>query len=184
MEYGHIVISDNVKNKLTSPVIRLFTGSEWSHSFVTIPSILGVPMCIEASSEGVDTLRMDKGYIDNPDERLIIYKVNIPNEIKDEAIKVCLNELQVKYGYLELPWFAWRWINEKLGKDIRNQDNWSQAGVICSELCVTYLTACGLGHLVEAFGKGAVNAEDVRKIAEANPQYFTKITAEEYRANV
>jgi len=130
---------------------------------------------MEAADSGVTMLRFDKGYTENKDQDISVFEVNIPDEDKNNALVICLNSLEIRYGYLELFWFIWRAFNKFIGRDIKNQDNWVENGIICSELCRMYLTYAGLGRLFKEFGNGALNAEDLRQIMLANPTLFTKI---------
>lgn len=172
--YGHIVLANSKKGAVPA-IIRYITKSNYSHSLLTIPDIIGIPMCVEAADSGVSMLRFDRGYTENFYQEIQVFSVNIPDSDKDGAIIQCLNSLQVRYGYLELFWFIWRAINKFLGKDIKHQSNWVENGIICSELCRMYLTYAGLGHLFKDFGNGALNAEDLRQIMLANPGLFTQI---------
>ena len=171
MGYGCIVIA-NSKNGIVPAIIRFITKGP-SHSLITIPDSVGVPMCMEAADVGIAVLRFDKGYTQNADQEISIFEVNVPDVVKDKAIAVCFDRLETSYGFLELPWFIWRSLNKLFGKDIKKNDNWSQNGTICSELCRLYLTECGLGYLFDGFGKSSLNAKDLQDILLANPQLFT-----------
>lgn len=178
MEFGHICFSVNHKS-FTAKVIKFFTRSRWSHSFITAPPIIKERlMVLEATGEGVTSIPLDVGYLEDPTEDCIIFKVKIDDNLKIESINNILNSLQTGYGFLELPWFAWRGICYWFGKDIKSQDNWSQAGIICSELASNYLRGLGLGYLLEGFGKGSINAQDLYEICLNNPDIFELILDE------
>lgn len=178
MSFGHIVLADN-KTNWFSKLIKLITRSEWSHSLVMVPPICGVDLAIEAKNTGVNGVAFDKAYRTNRKRGYKVFRVNIDPTVKEQAIAECLQELQTGYGFLELPWFAWRSISAFFGKDIRSQDNWSQAGIICSELCVMYLSKCGLDRLFEGFGKGSIHPEDLENIMLAHPAIFELIEVKE-----
>ena len=170
--YGHIVLAFTIDN-FDGKIIKFFTRSKWSHSFITIPDILGRPMCLEAADSGVSALAFDYGYKNDPVENYNKWNVKLPKEVKDYAISECLNDLQTKYGYLELPWFGWRaFLLWAFNKDIKSENNWCQKGTICSELCVKYLTLCGLGYLFKDFGNGSVSPQDIENIMLAHPELF------------
>lgn len=173
MEYGNIVLA-NTKKGFVQQAIKWFTKSQFSHSFVTMPDILGIPMCIEACEGGVDMCRFDKGYINDSNQAYEIWSVNVPKETKDWAIKLVMNELETGYGFLEYPWFIWRKLNLLFGKDIKAQNNWYKGGTICSELCVEYLIACGLGHIFEGYGEGSIAPQDLQDIFKEHPVIFAK----------
>ena len=44
---GNIVLADCKTNNFIVKAIDWFTQSKFSHSFVTMPDLLGCPMCIE-----------------------------------------------------------------------------------------------------------------------------------------
>ena len=171
MEYGHIVLA-STKSGFFPNAIKWFTKSKFSHSLVTTPDILEVPMCIEAGAAGVDFTRFDKSYIENPEQTYQVWKVKAPQQLKDEAIKLLLNELEVGYGYLEYGYFIWRRINLLFGRDIKSQNNWNTVGMICSELCVAYLKAVGLEKVLAGYGEGSIAPQDLQNIFKANPQLF------------
>lgn len=172
--YGHIVLADT-KSGFIPNTIKWITASEFSHSFVTIPDILGIPMCIEAAENGVDTTRFDTGYVDNQGEGYEVWSVNVPQDVKDAAIKSLLNDLETNYGFLQFPWFIWRAINRVFGRDIKSQNNWDTNGMICSQVCCAYLTACGLSAVFAGYGNGSICPQDLQNIFKAYPQYFQKL---------
>lgn len=179
MEYGHVCIS-NDKNKVGSWLIRKITRSKWSHAFLTIPEILGQPMAMESIGTGVTISSFDSGYKNNDHKSYRMYRFKRVIEQKDKAIVGLIKkDLQSGYGFLELPWFAWRAICKIFGKDIKHKDNWSQAGVICSELVAEYITNAGYPWLFAAFGKGSINAQDIFETVEANPEIFELVESKE-----
>src|SRR5450631_881617 len=110
MEYGNIVLATS-KSSFVSKCIRWFTKSNFSHSFITMPDVLGIPMCIEASEGGVDTCRFDSNYVNNTDEAYEVWTLNLSQDIKDQALKSIVNDLETGYGFLEYPFFMWRRLN-------------------------------------------------------------------------
>jgi len=172
MDYGDIALA-GCKDNWLSKCIMWFTNSRFSHSFVTMPEILGIPMCIEAVEGGIDMSRYDTGYLNNMAEGLQVWFIDIDQEIKDEAIKNVINYLEVSYGFLEYAYFIWRKICLIFGKDIKSQDNWeANSGLICSQLCVTYLKACGLDDVLQGYGNGSIAPQDLQDIFKAHPETF------------
>lgn len=178
MNYGYIVLSINKYNWL-SKCIRWFTNSKYSHSFVIIPSILEVPMAIEAGATGVDAVRFDNQYIYDNTQGYEIWKINAPQHLIDESIKLLLNDLELQYGYLQYPWFIWRKLNKIFGKDIKWQDNWNKDGMICSQLCVSHLKYCGFESVFNGYGNGSVAPQDLQDIFTRYPDLFEKIEVKE-----
>lgn len=173
MEYGFIVLA-STQGQFVPNAIKWFTQSQFSHSLVTTPDVLGVPMCIEAAEGGVDFTRFDTGYTDNQDQGFEVWRVKIDQSIKDKAIVSILGDLETGYGFLEYPWFMWRRICLLFGKDIKAQNNWNESGMICSQLCVAYLKACGLGYVFTGYGEGSVAPQDLQNIFKAHPELFEK----------
>lgn len=178
MDYGHVVISTKKKN-FSARVIRLFTQSKYSHSLITLPSICGEEMGLEAVAVGVTAVPMRTHYRENPHTSYRIYRFKADQKTKDQAIARSLMNLQKGYGYLELFWFAWRAINRAFGREIRSQDNWSQAGIICAELVASYITESGHPNIFAEYGLGSVHAQDVFEKCEAHPDIFELIETKE-----
>jgi hypothetical protein len=178
MEYGHIVIS-NTKSGFTRSAIRFFTQSKFSHSLITIPAICGQEMGLEAAAIGVSAVPFDSFYRNNGQVSYRVYRFKADPIARDSAIARSLQTLQSGYGYLELAWFIWRGVNKFFGRNIKYQDNWSQAGTICSELCAQYISDCGHVDLFSEFGKGSIHAQDLHEICEENKQLFELIEVKE-----
>lgn len=174
MAHGQIVLACS-KSGFISSAIRFFTKSKFSHSLITAPEMVGLPMCIEAAENGVSVIRFDEAYTQNTGESIEIWDVLIPNEVKDRGLVPTMDKLEKSYGFLELPWFIWRWMNGLVKRDIKAQNNWSHNGTICSQLCRVYLTNAGIGFLFEGYGKGSVAPQDISVIMNANPKFFKRI---------
>ena len=174
MDYGNIVLADT-KSGFIVNAIKWFTKSQFSHSFVTMPDILGVPMCIEAAASGVDMTRFDNSYQNNIGEGYQVWQLNLPQDVKDTALKQMLNDLEIGYGHFQYPWFIWRKVNLLFGRDIKKHNNWNTSGMICSQLCVAYLKACGVGYIFEEYGDGSISPQDLQDIFKVYPGLFTLI---------
>jgi hypothetical protein len=171
--YGHLVLA-NTKSGFIPSAIKWVTNSQFSHSFVTVPDILSTPMCIEAAEGGVDMTRFDTSYADNQSEGYEIWNIKIDQSIKDAAIVSILADLEIGYGFLQFPWFVWRKLNLLFGREIKQQNNWDTNGMICSQLCVAYLKACGLGYVLAGYGNGSIAPQDLQDIFVAHPELFEK----------
>ena len=164
-ENGLIVLADTKKGFVPN-AIKWLTGSQFSHSLVIAPPILGIPMCIEAAEGGVDIVKFDKNYVDNKNEGYQVWRIKISQTTKDRALKKIFNDLECSYGFSEFGWFIWRSICRWFGKDIKNQNNWvtSQSSYICSQLVVAYLKACGLKRVLKGYGINAIAPQDLQDI--------------------
>lgn len=178
MDYGHIVISTS-KTSLGSRVIRFITSSNWSHSFIMMPELLGQDLAMEAEATGVSMCSFDKHYRLNPAQKFRIYRFRADPARKDMAIIECLQYLETGYGFLEMPWFIWRGLNKLFGRDIRAKDNWSQDGTLCAELVAQYISLSGFAYFFSGFGCGSVSAQDIFELCEAHPETFELIEFKE-----
>lgn len=177
MEYGYICFAYS-KNEWIAKAIAKITKSKWSHTFITIPPILGKEMVMEAGQGGIEVVMFDIAYRDNPDQIYEVYKINVDQSKIDASILKNMRDLETTYGFLEYPWFIWRGINSYFGRDIKNQDNWSQQGKVCSGLSRNFITDIDdpiLSALFIKFGKSSTNAQDIYEIVLANPELFTLI---------
>jgi hypothetical protein len=168
---GNIVLATE-ETSFISKCIRWFTQSQFSHSFVTMPDVLSLPMCIEAVAAGVDYVRFDSEYSNNISASYQMWSIKIDQNTKDMAMQSILKDLEIEYGVLQYAYFIWRKINSLLGKDIKSQNNWFNQGMICSQLCVAYLAACGLENIFIGYGKGSISPQDLFVIFNAHPELF------------
>ena len=172
--YGNIAIVDS-RSGIIPASIKWFTNSQFSHSLITMPDVLCIPMCIEAAEGGVDFLRWDTEYLNNVNEGYELWMINIDQSIKDTALISVLNDLEVSYGFLQYPYFILRRIFSLFGKDIKSWNNWFRKdGMICSQLCVAYLKACGLERVLAGYGNGSIAPQDLQNIFKAHPELFEK----------
>lgn len=156
-------------------LIRFFTASNYSHTFFTIPNVGNIEMGCEAASFGVACVPFDSKYRKNENSSYIVFKFNATEEQKTKGLEKALQKLQSGYGYLELPWFVWRWANKLIGRDIKHQDNWHQVGEICAELTSEFISDCGYSYLFNGFGRTSIHAQDLLEICYNNPKLFEPI---------
>lgn len=171
MEYGFICFAYS-KNETIAKIIAKVTSSQWSHSFITVPSILGKEVVMEAASNGIDMTLFDLSYRNNANESYEVYKFLVKPEKIDHSIVKCMKKLESSYAYLELPWFIWRALNKKLGRDIKSHNNWSTNGLVCSGLVRKFIENAGQGALLSGFGRDAVAPQDIYEIVLAHPELF------------
>lgn len=171
MDYGYVCFAYS-KNEWIARAIAWFTGSQWSHSFITVPSMLGKQMALEAAGSGVSMVAFDSAYRNNPNQNYAVFRFKADQFAINCAILRCVEMLETPYGYAEYPWFVWRGINKALGRDIKSQNNWSQQGTVCSGLVRMYLEESGYATLLSGFGKDSANAQDVYEAVLAHPELF------------
>lgn len=174
MEYGHVCFS-YTKDEFIPKAISWFTKSKWSHTFITVPAMLGKELVLECGGNGVDIVMFDQAYRDNTHQSYEVYRVKVDKDTIDQAVLKCMDRLETSYGYLEYPWFMWRSVNRWFGRDIKDQDNWSTDKEVCAGLVDIFVDELGLQVLTKDFGNNSVNAQDLYEIVLANPNLFNLI---------
>lgn len=157
--------------------IRFFTSSQITHSFIiTKPFGDNIPSVLEAS-DLCAMVPFEKKYLNNPDELFILFKIEDKYlENAEKASDECFIEFAgVQYAFASIPWFIWRWFNEKLLKrSITNEKNWFTDNIVCSELVYWFLIKLHpiFKELLKDFNGDTIQAEDIFKIAKQNPDVF------------
>lgn len=174
---GQIGFSYNSTSWL-SKLIAFFTRSEWSHTFLlTRPVSHLQTVAVQEANTIVRVVPFGKFYADKVEQKWEIWEVKGLNQADmDAALSLCFDRYSgVTYGFLQLPWFIWRWLNEKLGRDIRKTRNpWSK-GIICSELVFEFLHVIGKGDLLADLQTNTVHPEDLLRIFKAHPEMFARV---------
>jgi len=149
-----------IKGSFISKIIRWFTKSQWSHTFVIYKWIEGDylnSLVIEAGDFELTIVPFNK-YI-KEGVTVEIYK---PKNLKNK--KQALNNLLLKcgtvYGYLQLIGFAIvillrKWFG------IKRKSNIFGYGIICSESVSDYLIDLGYKDIIENKSLQLISPEDV-----------------------
>jgi len=180
LNLGDVGFSSNHEKGLSgllSSLIRFFTKSKFSHTFMMTEDIQGVEAVQEAGSI-VQIVPFNSHYRNNSTQGYVVFRPKASDEAKAKSTKECFEEFAgVTYGRLQLLWFVYRAVAEFFGKDVRKNKNWMSDGVICSELVYYYL--CGLGEeyqeLLKDFNPDTIQAQDILTIVQNNPQLFEMI---------
>ena len=172
MEYGYVCFA--YTHVWYDWCIAKVTGSQWSHSFITIPSIVGREMVLEAISNGVSASPFDIGYRNNRKVDYEVYRFNCDQTKIDLAISKSMNKLETSYGFLEYPWLLWRYVNSWFGRDIKSHNNWCEQGTICSSVVRTFIENSGQ-NLFVGFGRDAVTPQDAYDMVKMHPELFELI---------
>ena len=181
MKQGLVGFSNNKKSFL-SKLIRFFTKSNISHTFIIGHETAGEVSVLEADMV-VRHCPLAPYYEKNETEQYWLYEINpaiVSQERVNESVDYCYKEFAgYKYGFTQLIWFVYRWLNDLIKRDVRKKKNWMADGVICSELVYHFLVHCGLGHLVEAWNPDTIQAEDIQKIVKERTDIFTLVYKKE-----
>lgn len=174
---GMVGFSNN-RISLLGKLIRFFTDSRISHTFITTFEQNGEVMIEEASTvvwEG--TFR--QSYRESEDSDYYLFKIKdgfVTQAEMDASLKYCHdNFLGDTYGKLQLLYFPYRWFMETFfNKDVRHEKNWFTVGVICSELVYWYLYNLGprFQGMLESYNPDTIQAQDIFLIVQTNPDVF------------
>lgn len=176
VRFGTLGFSNN-KSGLLPRLIRFFTKSKISHSFIVTGEVSGV-LAVHEASEVCQIVPFDTHYPLNPNEEYVLFypsSIELTKEDIRLALARCFNELAgQKYGYFQLLWFVWAWMKRKLGGDPSKEKNWFTNGVICSELCWYYLHYLGgeYAAIVSHLNPDTVQAQELLDIVVANKELF------------
>lgn len=153
-----------------SNAIRFFSKSHWSHSFLITHPENTIPSVLEASQLVQKVPYSRYGGVDHE-----IYEIDSPN-ISNTLDYIYVTYAGAQYGYLQILWFMWRWLNSLIGRKL-TESNWFPNEIICSELVIDYLNALGEPYksLFEELDPNVVSPQDIYEIVKANPQWFTKL---------
>ena len=74
----------------------------------------------------------------NKDHEYWLFSIEMPLKNLKAIEEILINKFMGEtYGFLGLPWFVWRRINEWVGRDIRNKSRFftfTKKGTVCSEI--------------------------------------------------
>ncbi len=157
--------------------VRFFTQSNYSHVFVIAHDYYNKQQVFEVNLEA--GLRgFESEYIQKNNDSYEIYK---PIKATDKEIYKAVSETfhycnGVTYGFLQIPWFAFRAIFRVFGIELHR--NWFPWGGICSEMPLIYLKlinkeyAQAFAHLTE----NECSPQDIAAVVESRTDLFQFIT--------
>ena len=156
--------------------VRFLTKSRWSHCFVVTPQFMGELCVIEADLK-VQVVPFQKEYVEKNAD---YYEIWRPIKASRFQIHYATRKLFFKdageiYGFLQIPWFAFRAILGYFGIKLKGKNPFP-GGEICSETLWQYL--CFLENYGEAFscfGENECSPEDLYHIVKSRPDLFKKV---------
>lgn len=180
------VFNNQDKSSIYSRLQHFFTKMPYSHTAIGAGDIMGDKHVL--SSDHLCFLQPIETYIKSGKITQEVFKFKKASYVKTAPIikKLHLQYSGTTYGYVQILWFAYRWLMEKLGKDVRKHHNWfATRTVICSELSFLYLhelaDMCQLTDLKDKLNewhKDNVHVGDIRNIITCFPQYFDLVSNE------
>jgi hypothetical protein len=176
LEPGMIGFSNNKKGGF---LIRFFTRSNITHSFVLMFPLNGIT-AVEEASASVQIVPFEPHYTNNPNEDYYLYRIRPEYASPDAVVKALTRVFEefagVKYGWLQLLWFPYRWFKETIlrQKNVHREKNWFTRGVICSELQYWYLIYLHpvFTELLKDYDGDTIEPSDLLDVVKANPHIF------------
>ena len=160
---------------------RFFTKKPYTHTALVFGEVKGFQSVI--SSDEVVAVLPVRNYFaeEGTDIEIWRFKDNHSELIEDLLTKLYTGYADMSYGYLQIPWFIYRWFMESVfQKDVRKQKNWSTSGVVCSELIYVYLECFiqfypELKEKLDEWNQDTVSSGDMADIIHSFPEIFELI---------
>ncbi len=175
---GNIIFVNHKKGFLPK-AIKFFTKSEVTHCAIDAGNIFG-----EESTLGAEEIIaiLPKEKWQNEEYELIEFKIGLIAEsaLQNEVRKIYKKYIGMKYGYLQLLWFCYRWFVEKFGIDVRKSGNWFPEDIICSEFLFYYLQRISLYYAplkyeLEKYNGNCISPADCLNIVMLYPHIFRRV---------
>ncbi|MDH3252824.1 MAG: hypothetical protein OEM41_08530 [Ignavibacteria bacterium] len=173
-------------NKSGGWLIRFFTRSQITHNFVFTHPVNGIPSVEEASAK-VQIVPFESHYFRNSNYAYQIYRVIAPFVTKDDIDNALVQIFEefagVKYGWLQLLYFPYRWFKETVlrQKDVHREKNWFTKGMICSELQFWFLKYLDpeFSEMLADYDGDTVQPNDMLQIVKSRPEYFELVSTQD-----
>jgi hypothetical protein len=155
---------------------RFFTRMPYTHSAILLENIFEQQSIL--TSDELTNIQALSNYLKEPETDIEIYKVKVPQEMKEYEVKSMYNRYAgKKYGFAQILWFMYRWLLERFGIDARRKKNFFPGGVICSELVYHYLVEIAknypqLNKKLKEWNAETVHVGDIKHICESLPELF------------
>lgn len=161
-------------NQFIQRAIKLFTRSDFSHSFVIFSGPGQIVSTIETTPTIVITAPFDAK--DREPDWVQIWDVFAPDEAKQGAAEKIFRKYSgyAWYGYKSYLWFIYRAIVRLFGKTPNQVWSWASHGVTCTELVTEYLRLISpvFKELLKDVDASAQTPEDLRLFMVAHPELF------------
>lgn len=163
------------KHSQISAIIRWFTSSPWSHSFLIADNSPDTTYVIEANEGGVDIRSWNSDY-GNPS--VCPTEVYQPTGVDPKVMSDAFLQARAKYegktyGYLELIGIGVKIFFARVFR--ANVYDPIRQGCICSQFVLFYLTLV-CPDLFSKLDANCVSPADIYKIVQANPTRFTRVS--------
>lgn len=188
LKKGDIIFLNRIKsnNSFYSACQRFFTGYPYSHVALFVGRVLNNQSVL--SSEELNIIRPFRNILEEKDTEIEVFSIRgiDERELELSLIKLYKNIIGKPYGFFQILWFIWRWINDKIGRDVKLHDNPFKEGIICSESIYIFLRDVeeyipGLKDKLDEYKQNNVHVGDIHDIIISFPQYFKLIFVKNYK---
>jgi len=144
---GNIILVQNNEGNFVSEAIKFFTKRiakkygvrTWTHSMISVGELHDIEYVLSAELSQcimpLEKFKKDK-------IKFEVYKIKdtiSENNLNSLVRLYCNTYAGDSYGFLQLPWFCYRWFMEIFNKNVNKQKNWFPSGDICSEMVFRFL---------------------------------------------
>jgi len=158
-----MIIGFSTTDKIMSRIIRWFTRSKASHSYILV-SIAGEPIVIHSNQHGVNCDHYKK--FKKGKKIVKEYKLLISAEEEKQATALALRLLDRPYDFLSIVGFGWVLINKMFGRKTGNPFP-NRSAYQCSEFALAIARKAKLEGF-DDFNRELVSPEDLIDAMEIN----------------
>jgi|WetSurMetagenome_2_1015567.scaffolds.fasta_scaffold62699_2 hypothetical protein len=180
VQSGNIVVFNVTKGYWFAAAQRFFTGMPYSHAAIGFGEVKGDESVLEALF--AIAITPFKKARESTTTDFEVWRVkNVPQTRIEEAVKRAFERWAGEtYGFAQILWFMYRWLNETIGRDVRKQGNWFPDHLICSEVAYNYLWDLSeqlpsLRKKLEEWNSNCFHAGDVHTVCAGLPEVFELI---------
>lgn len=180
IEEGDIVILNRIKGGFFSTAQRFFTRHKLTHTAIGIGLVRGELSVL--SSDELTAVIPCSNYYAEPNTDIYVYRYRRRGSIDTKSIIDYLYKeyAGAYYDFLQVFWFVYRWLAEKLHINVKRQHNPLSGGKrrpICSELVFYYLEHLAkydirIQSKLYEFTAQTTNVADIQEILDALPSLF------------
>lgn len=177
---GDVILLNRKKGGWFSFLQRKFSGLPFTHCAISAGFILGEESCFSAS-EMILLERLQAYYEEDGTDITIYHLPTISDQIKYDTIKELYKTYNGQfYGFLQLLFFVYRFLGEKLGFDMRRKKNWFPKNIICSEMLWYYFYMLrehipGMSKVLDQWNPNNVFAGEIDQICQMFPEHIIKV---------
>lgn len=174
---GDVIIYNQKKGGFFAAAQRFFTGMPYTHAAIGFGDVKGFESVLEALF-AIATTPFRRAREDMSVDFEVWRIKGVAQERIDAALQKAYDRFAGEtYGFLQILWFIYRWLNEKIGRDVRKQGNWFPDHLICSEVVYEFLWDVSaeipsLRKKLDEWNSNSFHAGDVHTVCASLPDVF------------